>query len=145
MKVLRLDAGSAIGLNHIAMSRPEWNAVADEFCAEFRQFYGESARLAVERSGRCAGADRLTISVGPAQLPRTFVSDRTSMVCHGYEHFGIVVAIAPTMPSSSGPRLDAEPARSAPRIAVDGLTTAIESVPLPLPRLPFAVEIQHFP
>ena len=75
------------GLNHIAMSVPS-GTLTEEYRAQLLEFYGrlfgwrelESLRL----------SDRLTLSVER----HSYVNIRErpdSMVCHGYEHFGIVV------------------------------------------------------
>jgi hypothetical protein len=127
-----------IGLNHVAMSLPA-GSLTDEYRAEVLDFYGglfgwrelESLRL----------PDRLTLSTGG----QTYVNLRErseAMVCHGYEHLGVVVESAAEVE-----RLWA---------ALDGDARAVYLEPLGAGDdgyrsfrfrylLPLAVEVQFFP
>ena len=76
------------GLNHLAMSVPE-GTLTDALRAELRKFYG--SHLAWREIEELRLPDRMTFSVGS----HTYVNIRERadvMTCHGYEHFGIVVA-----------------------------------------------------
>ena len=78
------------GLSHVAMSVPE-GTLTEAVRTELREFYG--AHLGWRELEDLRLPDRLTFAVGR----HTFVNIRERadvMVCHGYEHFGIVVGSA---------------------------------------------------
>ena len=129
---------SPIGLNHIAMSVPS-GTLTDEFCAEFLEFYGEM--LGWRELEPLRLPDRLTISVGPHSYIN--VRERPDvMVCHGYEHFGIIVGSADDA-EQLWARLDADPRE----VHLESLSTGDDGYRSFRFRylLPFAVEIQYFP
>src|ERR1700730_7258568 len=127
-----------IGLNHIAMSVPS-GTLTDEYRAQLFGFYGplfgwrelESLRL----------PDRLTISVGR----HCYVNIRERldvMVCHGYEHFGIVVGSR-----EEAERLWATLDRDPRDVHLDPLTSGDDGFRSFKFRhlLPLAVEVQFIP
>jgi catechol 2,3-dioxygenase-like lactoylglutathione lyase family enzyme len=76
-----------IGLSHVAMSVPS-GTLTDEYRAEVVEFYG--GLLGWHEIDSLRLPDRMTLSVGR----HTYVNIRERpevMVCHGYEHLGIVV------------------------------------------------------
>ena len=75
------------GLSHIAMSVPR-GTLSDDLRGELLAFYAKHFGWSEIESLRLP--DRLTISVGGG----TYVNVRerdTSMVCDGYEHFGLLL------------------------------------------------------
>ena len=75
------------GLSHVAMSVPT-GTLTDDFRRELLEFYGDLLGWREIDSLRLD--DRMTVSVGR----HFYVNIRerpSSMVCSGYEHFGIVV------------------------------------------------------
>jgi hypothetical protein len=79
------------GISHVAMSVPE-GTLTDGFRTELVDFYGRL--LGWEEIESLRRPDRLTLSVG---VPFTYVNVRERaevMVCHGYEHVGIMVGSA---------------------------------------------------
>src|SRR4249919_1469854 len=92
------------GLSHIAMSVAE-GTLSDEYRAELLGFYGDYFGWSEIEQLRLP--DRLTLSVGG----RCYVNireRRESMVCLGYEHFGLLVG-SPEEADELWTRLDAEP------------------------------------
>jgi hypothetical protein len=80
-----------VGLSHVAMSVPE-GTLTDAFRAELLGFYGRVLGWSEMESLR--RPDRLTIGVGS---PFSYINVRERadvMVCHGYEHLGIMVGSA---------------------------------------------------
>jgi hypothetical protein len=78
------------GLSHVAMSVPE-GTLTEEYRTRLLEFYGRVFGWREMESLRLP--DRLTIAVGRS----TYINVRErpdSMVCHGYEHFGILVRSA---------------------------------------------------
>jgi hypothetical protein len=75
------------GLSHVAMSVPE-GTLTDEYRTRLLEFYGRMFGWREMESLRLP--DRLTVAVG--RFSYINVRERPdSMVCHGYEHFGILV------------------------------------------------------
>lgn len=75
------------GLSHIAMSVPE-GTLTEGFREEVIAFYGEHFGWREIESLRLP--DRLTIAVGGGNYVN--LRERAdSMLCHGYEHFGLVM------------------------------------------------------
>ena len=75
------------GLSHIAMSVPT-GTLTDEFRRELLAFYGDL--LGWREIDALRLDDRLTVSVGRHYYVN--IRERpNSMVCSGYEHFGIIV------------------------------------------------------
>src|SRR5689334_17382082 len=79
------------GISHVAMSVPE-GTLTERFRAELVAFYARL--LGWEEIESLRRPDRLTLSVG---VPFTYINVRERadvMVCHGYEHVGIMVGSA---------------------------------------------------
>jgi hypothetical protein len=79
------------GISHVAMSVPE-GTLTEAFRSELLDFYGRILGWTEIESLR--RPDRLTLSVG---FPFTYVNVRERadvMVCHGYEHIGVMVGCA---------------------------------------------------
>jgi len=77
-------------LSHVAMSVPE-GTLTGAYRAEVLSFYGGIFGWSEMESLR--RPDRLTIAVGRSSYIN-IRERRDSMVCHGYEHFGILVGSA---------------------------------------------------
>ena len=92
------------GLSHIAMSVPQ-GTLSDEYRAKLLGFYGDYFGWTEIEQLRLP--DRMTLSVGG----RCYVNIRErpeSMVCLGYEHFGLLVG-SPEEADALWSRLDGEP------------------------------------
>ena len=92
------------GLSHIAMSVSQ-GTLNDEYRTELLGFYGDYFGWSEIEQLRLP--DRMTLSVGG----RCYVNIRErpeSMVCLGYEHFGLLVG-SPEEADELWTRLDAEP------------------------------------
>ena len=81
---------SSHGLTHLAMSVPE-GTLTDEYRTRLLDFYGRLLHWReIEALRR---PDRLTIAVGRSSYVN--IRERSdSMVTHGYEHFGVLLASA---------------------------------------------------
>ena len=90
-------------LSHVAMSVPE-RTLTEEYRAKLSDFYGRLLGWREIESLRLP--DRLTVSVGGACY-LNLRERREVMVCHGYEHFGIVVDTREEL-AQLWARLDAE-------------------------------------
>src|SRR4051812_10402528 len=78
------------GLSHVAMSVPE-GTLTDEYRAQLLELYGRV--LGWREMERLRLPDRLTIAVGRTSYIN--LRERAEpMVCHGYEHFGVLVRSA---------------------------------------------------
>ena len=78
---------SSLGLSHVAMSVPE-GTLTDEFRGRLLDFYGRMLGWCEIDALRLP--DRLTIAVGRSSYVN--VRERPdSMICHGYDHLGILV------------------------------------------------------
>ena len=81
---------ASLGLSHVAMSVPE-GTLTDDFRHRLLDFYGRMLGWREIEGLRLP--DRLTISVGRASYVN--VRERSdSMVCHGYDHVGVLVSSA---------------------------------------------------
>src|SRR5690242_11642197 len=91
------------GLNHLAMSVAP-GTLTDEFRDDVLAFYG--ALLGWREMDAYRLPDRLTIGTGS----HTYINVRErddAMTCHGYEHFGMVVA-SPAAAEHIWTQLDAD-------------------------------------
>jgi hypothetical protein len=126
------------GLSHLAMSVPP-GTLTDEYRNDVLEFYSRFLGWSEIESLRLD--DRLTLSVG-ADCYINIRERPEAMVCHGYEHFGLLV----DSPESAQRIWD--------QLDEDGREVHLE----PLTRgddgyrsfrfryvLPFAVEVQFFP
>jgi len=127
-----------IGLNHIAMSVPS-GTLTPEYRAQLLEFYGKLFGWRELDSLRLP--DRLTIAVGG----HCYVNLRersASMVCSGYEHFGIVVGS-----TDEAEELWAVLHRDARDVHLEPLTRGEDGYRSFRFRylIPLAVEVQFFP
>ena len=80
----------SIGLSHVAMSVPE-GTLTDDYRAKLLAFYGRT--LGWREIEALRRDDRLTIAVGSSAYVN--VRERPEpMVCHGYEHLGVILGSA---------------------------------------------------
>jgi hypothetical protein len=126
-------------ISHVAMSVPE-GTLTDAFRSELLGFYGRILGWTEMESLR--RPDRLTLGAG-SPLCYVHVRERADvMVCHGYEHFGVMVGSADDFR-----RIWDE---------LDRLEEDVELEPFPdradgggsfrfRHLLPMAIEVQHFP
>ena len=126
------------GLSHLAMSVPQ-GTLTDAVRTELREFYG--SHLGWREIEDLRLPDRLTFAVGR----HTYVNIRERaevMVCHGYEHFGIVVS-SPQDVERIWNALDADDRD----VHLEPMQRAADGYPSFRFRylLPMAVEVQSFP
>jgi hypothetical protein len=126
------------GLSHVAMSVPE-GTLTDEYRADVLEFYGKLFGWREIESLRLP--DRLTISIGGS----CYINLRERpevMVCHGYEHFGVLVDSVPELE-----QLWSELAQEQREMHLEPLSIADEGFGSFRFRylLPMAVEVQFFP
>ena len=128
-----------VGISHVAMSVPE-GTLTDAFRAELLDFYGRILGWTEIEALRLP--DRLTLDVG---FPFSYVNVRERadvMVCHGYEHVGVMVDSAQDF-RRIGDELAAEAAdvelAPFPDRADGGGSVRFRHL------LPMAIEVQFFP
>jgi hypothetical protein len=81
---------SSMGLSHVAMSVPE-GTLTEDFRARLLDFYGRM--LGWREMEELRLPDRLTLAVGRSSYVN--VRERPdSMICHGYDHLGVLVGSA---------------------------------------------------
>jgi hypothetical protein len=125
------------GLSHVAMRVPE-GTLTDEYRERLLEFYGRMFGWREMESLRLP--DRLTVAVGSSSYVN--VRERPeSMVCHGYEHFGILVRSAKDLQ-----KLWADLAKEQDDIQLEPLSVSDDGEGSFRFRylLPMAVEVQFF-
>ena len=128
----------SVGLSHIAMSVAP-GTLTDSYRAEVVAFYGE--HFGWTEIDELRLPDRLTLAVGKDCYVNVRERAQT-MVCHGYEHFGLLVP-SPAAAEEAWSRLDDEEreVNLEPLARGDNGYRSFRFRYL----LPLAVEVQHFP